>query len=290
MRTWLSTTLAVAGAAWFTNSVHGQNFPLGNPGMLVQQKSVQQELKMTEEQIKKVKEIPQKIRELFQAEGQKLKRDPQWTKKRQELMKERVMSELHKAVAAVLSPDQMKRLRQISLQENGPVAFSDPEVEKALDLTADQKTKIKAINEDFLTQAFKILDISEGGLKTDTNLPKVRKEMVGKITALLSDKQRETYSGLVGEPFEVKKERRMTRGPDGANAPAGTRPPLTVPIQRDLASVEKRMQELEPTKEERRVDDIGWVRDLREAARLSKEHDRPMFIFTYDGNVRTGRC
>jgi hypothetical protein len=290
MRPWLSTALVLVAAAWFTGGARGQNFPLGNPGMLIQQKSVQQELKMTEEQIKKAGEIPQKIRGMFQDEGQKLKRDPEWAKKRQELMKERVMAELHKAVAAILTPEQLKRLRQISLQENGPMAFGDPEVEKALQLTADQKAKIKAINEDFMTHAFKILDIREGGLKTDTNLTKVRKETVAKITALLSDKQRETYTGLIGEPFEVKKDRRVTSDSDGGKAPAGARPQLTAPLKRDLASVEKRMQELEPTREERRVDDIGWAKDLREAARLSKAHNRPMFIFTYDGNVRTGRC
>lgn len=290
MRTWLCTGLAVAAAAWLMGSVRGQGFPLGNPGMLIQQQGVQQELKMTPEQIKKAKEIPQKIRGMFQDEGQKLKRDPEWTKKRQEMMREKVMAELQKAVAGILTPDQLKRLRQISLQENGPMAFGDPEVEKALELTADQKAKIKAINEDFLTGAFKILDIREGGLKTDTDLPKVRKETVGKITALLTDKQREAYTGLIGEPFEVKKERRVASGSGGGKEPVGASPHLTVPLKRDLASVEKRMQELEPTKEERRVDDIGWAADLREARRLSQKHNRPMFVFTYDGNVRTGRC
>jgi hypothetical protein len=258
--------------------------------MLVQQKGVQQELKMTDAQVKQVKEVPQKLRDLFQAEGQKLKRDPEWTKKRQELMKERVMAELHKALAGILRPEQMERLRQISRQENGPLAFSDPEVDKALKLTEAQKAKIKALNEGYLTQMFKILDISEGGLKTDTSLSQVRKEGVSKITALLTDEQKKAYQGLVGEPFEVKKDRRMTREQGGGSLPAATPRRLTPSNKEDLSWVEKRLEELEPAKEERRIDAIGWVKGLREAVRLSKEHDRPIFLFTYDGNVRTGRC
>ena len=45
-----------------------------------------------------------------------------------------------------------------------------------------------------------------------------------------------------------------------------------------------------PTAEEKRFDEIGWAADLREARRLAREHDRPIFLFTMDGRVNTGRC
>lgn len=54
--------------------------------------------------------------------------------------------------------------------------------------------------------------------------------------------------------------------------------------------VEKRVHELLPTREERRIDEIGWAKNIREAERLAKEHQRPVFLFTYDGKIATGRC
>jgi hypothetical protein len=54
--------------------------------------------------------------------------------------------------------------------------------------------------------------------------------------------------------------------------------------------VNKRVQEWQPTKEEKRFDEIGWVKDIRTAERLAKEHGRPVFLFTQDGRMNTGRC
>jgi hypothetical protein len=56
------------------------------------------------------------------------------------------------------------------------------------------------------------------------------------------------------------------------------------------AAIEKRVRDLQPTAAERRLDEIGWARDLREAERLAREHGRPIFLFTHDGRINTGRC
>ena len=62
------------------------------------------------------------------------------------------------------------------------------------------------------------------------------------------------------------------------------------PGVRDFAWVEKRVQELEPAAHERRIDEIGWASDIRHAERLAGEHGRPVFLFTHDGHINTGRC
>ena len=62
------------------------------------------------------------------------------------------------------------------------------------------------------------------------------------------------------------------------------------PGDRDLAWVEKRAQELEPAARERRIDEIGWASDIRQAERLAGENSRPVFLFTHDGHINTGRC
>ena len=58
----------------------------------------------------------------------------------------------------------------------------------------------------------------------------------------------------------------------------------------DLSWVEKRVLELQPTAKEKRFDEIGWAKDIREAKRLAKEHNRPVFLFTHDGRMNIGRC
>ena len=56
------------------------------------------------------------------------------------------------------------------------------------------------------------------------------------------------------------------------------------------AWVSKRIEAWQPTSDERRFDQIGWVKDVREALRLAKEHNRPVFLFTHDGRMGIGRC
>jgi hypothetical protein len=56
------------------------------------------------------------------------------------------------------------------------------------------------------------------------------------------------------------------------------------------AQVKKVAEAVAPTAEEKAFDRIGWARDLREAERLSRESKRPVFLFTHDGRINTGRC
>jgi hypothetical protein len=59
----------------------------------------------------------------------------------------------------------------------------------------------------------------------------------------------------------------------------------------DLARrIDKRVEERQPSAADRRFDEIGWAHDIRTALALAKEHDRPVFLFTHDGRINTGRC
>lgn len=57
-----------------------------------------------------------------------------------------------------------------------------------------------------------------------------------------------------------------------------------------VAWVAKRVEERQPSAQDRRFDEIGWATDLRTAIRLGKDHNRPIFLFTMDGRINTGRC
>lgn len=64
----------------------------------------------------------------------------------------------------------------------------------------------------------------------------------------------------------------------------------TIPDAKVVRWVEETVEERQAAPEDRRFDEIGWVTDIREAIKLGKEHNRPIFLFTGDGRINTGRC
>ena len=62
------------------------------------------------------------------------------------------------------------------------------------------------------------------------------------------------------------------------------------PDEKLIAWVQKQVQDAQPTRSERKFDQVGWAKDIRDAERLAKIHQRPIFLFTHDGRVNLGRC
>ena len=112
------------------------------------------------------------------------------------------------AIKPVLNADQMKRLKQIELQQAGAQAFSTENVQASLKLNDEQKEKIKTITEDMqkeLRSVFQPGGNFEGAREKMTAL---RKESLERVMAVLTADQKKAYKDLTGEPFEVRFERR----------------------------------------------------------------------------------
>jgi hypothetical protein len=62
------------------------------------------------------------------------------------------------------------------------------------------------------------------------------------------------------------------------------------PAERDAAWVDERVKEWQPKAAEKRIDEIGWAKDIRTAEKLAKDNNRPVFLFTHDGRMNIGRC
>ncbi|HEV3445526.1 MAG TPA: hypothetical protein VG099_12840 [Gemmataceae bacterium] len=189
---------------------------MGGPGMLLGNKGVQKELKMTDDQAKKATDALRTVFEKHQDEFaglQDLQGDEQ-REKRQEIMK-KVNEEQTKAISEILSADQVKRLNQIELQVSGPRAFSQEKVQKDLKLTDDQKDKIKTIADDLNQE---VQGLRGGGGDFQENQKKMaamRKEAMEKITAVLTDDQKKSWKELTGEPYEFKFEQGQFGGRRG---------------------------------------------------------------------------
>lgn len=59
--------------------------------------------------------------------------------------------------------------------------------------------------------------------------------------------------------------------------------------ERDEASIHKQIARIKET-EVNTWRKIPWTASLLEARRVSEREKQPIFLFTYDGNIETGRC
>ncbi len=57
-----------------------------------------------------------------------------------------------------------------------------------------------------------------------------------------------------------------------------------------VEAVQKKVREIQPSREEKRFEETGWVSSIVEARAISQKTNRPVFLFTYNGNINTGRC
>jgi hypothetical protein len=184
----------------------------GNLAMLAANTSVQKELKLDDQQIEKAKELAQsnreKMRESFQAlqglEGEERQ------KKQQEIMKETSESNL-KALGEFLKPEQIARLKQISYQQRGIGALSDPEVVTKLNLTDAQKTEIQAIGRESMQAARGAFSKDQSQEERQAAMKKLaesRKAALEKAVAKLNDEQQKTWKELLGAPFDYRPDPR----------------------------------------------------------------------------------
>lgn len=201
----------------------------GGPQTLVNNKAVQEALKMTEEQIQKVgewrKEFFTKTADIYKDKGIEFgkggggfgkggKIDPEMAAKMAEAQAE-VTKVAYKDLSGILKEDQIKRLKQIARQQMNLNAFTDPETVEALKLTDAQKTTVKGMIGDFSKDRLAIIQEAGGGKggkggfgidpETQKKISKAQKEYLGKIVDSLDDNQKKIWKELTGEPFDLTK-------------------------------------------------------------------------------------
>jgi Spy/CpxP family protein refolding chaperone len=244
MRFGLKTALILGLAGWLTSAANGQppfgrGGGFGGPGMLLQNSGVQKELKLSEEQIQKIKGVIQEIQKKHQDDFAALANLEQQERreKMQEIFKS-IGEETEKGMADVLKPEQSKRLKQIVLQTKGTQAFGEEDVQKSLNLTDDQKDKIKTLNEDLGKDIRETFQNSQGNFQeTGKKVSTLRKETMDKVLALLTDDQKKSWKDMTGDPFELKFE----GGPRGGfGAFRGPPPPPAPPPPKDKAPSKKK--------------------------------------------------
>lgn len=131
---------------------------------------------------------------------------------RQTWMEERRarIAEEDKKVAALLSPEQLARLKQIRVQALGAGVLMDETLAKELSITDDQISKLQS--------AMQAMRQGGGG---GGNPGEMRAKMTAKAMEILSSEQKAKLDALKGPAFDTSKL--QMRGPGGGGRPgAGT--------------------------------------------------------------------
>jgi hypothetical protein len=105
---------------------------------------------------------------------------------------------LRKVLPSLLTPAQVRRLRQVELQALGLGVFADPEVQTALALTDEQRAAIRAI-----AQEREDLSLSQPGEVVGILDYVLLARRIPRVLKVLSEDQRQAWANLTGEPFKV---------------------------------------------------------------------------------------
>jgi hypothetical protein len=162
--------------------------------MLLRQKSVQQDLKISPELAKKIVEFTNKESDEF---AKTLKQKDNERKEKWEALEKANK----KFLEDNLSAEQRKRLEQITLQVTGLHQLNRPEVAKALGLTEEQQKTFKEMHKAAHTAMEAIYNDPKHESKNE-KLGKLREEIHKKIEATLTAQQKEKVKEMIGEIFK----------------------------------------------------------------------------------------
>jgi hypothetical protein len=282
--------LAGPAAAQFSLSRDGSRGVAAS--QVAQREDVQKELGLSADQVRRLKELSDRTRKQREDEFVALSQlDPKARdQKRQELVK-KISKEEGEALKTILEPKQMRRLKELTFQLAYVQAFGNEEVEKALGLSEEQRSKIKAVMRGTIADMRQLFqETREGVGEGQAKAAQLRDRAYEQSVAVLTPEQRKKWVDIQGQPFAFAMPERAKPNLNASrtkDVPEGARPSKD---PKDLRWVKQRVEDWQPTEAERKVDLIGWADGLVPAVRLAREHKRPVFIFTLDGELGKGRC
>jgi hypothetical protein len=115
-------------------------------------------------------------------------------------------------LANILSPGQMKRLEQISLQALGPAALTNSDVVQALGISDQQKEKLIQLNNRAGERQRKILQ-SQAKLSAEQRteeMAKIQRRLMEDALGVLTPEQHEKFEKLTGKKIDLAPRTRST--------------------------------------------------------------------------------
>jgi hypothetical protein len=206
----LGLAAMVVGPAAAQGPGRGFSARMGNYSGLLDNESVQKEIKLDDKQVEKAKELAEKVNEKMRDAReslQSLEGEERATKQRE--INREITAMATKEMSEFLKPAQVARFKQISYQQQGAQALMSPDVAEKLNLTEAQKNEIREIQtesqQEMRTVFQDFQNDREGAMK---KMNELRAQTLAKVEAKFNDEQKKTWKELLGAPFEVKFEPR----------------------------------------------------------------------------------
>lgn len=180
---------------------------LGGGPFLVFRDSVQEELKLSEDQKQALQEkFPEHAQETMKVFERIKDLKPEEREKEMQSHRQKARAKLSALLKETLKAQQLQRLRQLELQQEGPFALGRPEIGKELHITDEQREQFRGIVQEMQKKIGPLVKEAESGGNPEEIRPKVlqiRKEHGGRIEALLSDTQKRQWKNMLGKPFDL---------------------------------------------------------------------------------------
>jgi hypothetical protein len=190
---------------------------------LLDAEALHQDLNLSEDQAARFRQIAEKFRQQSrdQAPGAAGANRDRIEGSRQQASQR--AQEIEQQVAAVLDSGQLRRLKQIELQQqvrfSAPTALLQPTAAEALQLTPDQRRELGDLASELQTKRNALFqDLRERGRRMSdrrSEMDELADEAFRKATALLTPDQQDKLKQVMGEPFQwdagVRRRRRGHR-------------------------------------------------------------------------------
>jgi hypothetical protein len=180
---------------------------LGGP-YLVYRDKVLDELKVTEERRQKLlQRLPEVVQETMR-HFQKLEGlEPQEREKAHQDYRRKAQEKLADFLKETLNADQLQRLHQLELQQEGPFAIvSRPEIGQALEITDEQRMQFMAVLQELKKKIEPLIKEAQSGgnpQEIEARIMKIRKAHEGKIEAVLREAQKKQWREMLGKPLDL---------------------------------------------------------------------------------------
>jgi hypothetical protein len=179
------------------------------PSFLVFNKQVQKELKLSKDQAGKLKkqrwDTVQDAMQFFQKFD---KRKPQEREKELGPYRRKAQEKLAKFLKATLKDDQLKRLRQVELQQQGLFALlGRPDMVKELTITLEQQKQFTAVVQEMQKKIAPLIEEAQSGKGQPEEIRpkvlKIRKDHERKLEAILSAAQKKQWKEMLGKALSL---------------------------------------------------------------------------------------
>ena len=180
-------------------------------------RDLRDDLKLTPEQAARIAKLPEVIREGHKEERGQLRKKREELEQARLALESRQAEQMAKAMIDVLTPEQRRRLEQVRLQSLGLAVWGDPAVQKALQLTDEQKaavnkvrTEAKASAVEMMRKASEEAYRESGATSPRTQQLRERKAAAAyravqaRAVAVLTPEQQKQWRELIGPPFRLR--------------------------------------------------------------------------------------